>query len=179
MRDPFLQAYTQQKKNAKGRGVEFLISFDEWKGVWLTSGKLAERGRGAAKYCMCRIGDAGPYAVGNVFIDLGAKNVSDGNIGKTDSLATRAKKSASMTGMKHPWCAGAKNVMHRPEVKAKLSAKIGGANHYKAIGVTTPQGFFPTAKSAAEATGVKQSTVEWRARYKKFGFSYGNIFAVA
>jgi hypothetical protein len=84
-----------------------------------------------------------------------------------------------MTGMKHPWNAGAKNVMHRPEIKAKLSAKIGGANHYKAIGVTTPQGFFPTAKSAAEATGVKQSTVEWRARYKKFGFSYGNIFTIS
>jgi len=27
--------------------------------------------------------------------------------------------------------------------------------------------------------GIKKPTVEWRARHKKFGFSYGNNLAIA
>jgi hypothetical protein len=63
--------------------------------------------------------------------------------------------------------------MHRPEVKAKITAACGGANHYRAVGVTTPSGFFVTAKAAAIALGIPRTTVEWRARYNKSGFSQG------
>lgn len=149
----------------------FLLTLDQWKQIWFASGKWDQRGRGADKYCMCRIGDAGAYEMGNVFIELGAKNVSDGNIGKSDSQETRRRKSIAMTGIPHPWSAGANNPMHRPEVKAKITAAIGGANHYKQRGVITPSGYFVTAKAAAEALGMKKPTVEWRARHNKFGFS--------
>ena len=179
IKNQHLKAYTQQKSNAKQRGVEFFITFEEWKQVWLDSGKWDERGRGAEKFCMCRIGDVGCYSVANVFIGLGKHNVRDGNIGKLDSNETRQKKSQSMRGKPHLWSVGDKNPMHRPEVKAKLSAKIGGANHYKAIGVTTPEGFFPTAKQAAIALDIKKSTIEWRARNNKYGFTYGNNLAIA
>lgn len=170
-RDLFRQAYTQHKGNAKTRGVPFLLTFEEWKEIWLASGKWEQRGRGAEKYCMCRMGDAGAYEVGNVFIDRNARNISDGNKGKPDSPETRAKKSAALVGKPKPWAQGQGNPMHRPEVKAAMSAAIGGAKHYKQRGVVTPQGYFVTAKEAAAALGMSKSTVEWRAKHKKLGFA--------
>ena len=168
-----------QKSNARTRKILFLLTFEQWLELWSASGKLEQRGRGANKFCMCRIADVGPYEFDNVFIGTGRENVRDGNLGKLDSDETRQKKSQSMRGKPHPWSVGGKNPMHRPEVKAKLSAKIGGANHYKAIGVTTPEGFFPTAKQAAIALDIKKSTIEWRARNNKYGFTYGNNLAIA
>ena len=177
--DPFKKAYSQHKSNAKRRGVKFLLSFDQWKDIWLLSGFWEQRGRGSDKYCMCRYNDCGSYEINNVFIMTNAKNVHDGNIGKHDSQETKNKKSIAAKGKKNPWSAGDKNPMHRPEVKIKMSLVIGGANHYNAIGVTTPDGFYPTAKAAAGALGIKKSTVEWRAKHNKFGFSYGNNLAIA
>lgn len=175
----FLKVFKAQKSNAKTRGIPFLLTFKQWLAIWTESGKLDQRGRGAKKFCMCRHGDAGPYEVGNVFIGTGRENVRTGNLGKEMTQEVRDKISKANIGKPHPWSAGDKNPMHRPDVKAKISAAIGGANHYKAIGVTTPQGFFPTAKAAAEALGMKKPTVEWRARHNKFGFSYGNNLAIA
>lgn len=172
MRDPYRKAYTQQKCNAKQRGVPFLLSFEEWKTIWLGSNKWDERGRGAAKYCMCRIGDAGAYEVGNVFIGLGAKNVRDGNLGKFDSDITRAKKSASLTGKPHPWSAGTNNVMHRPEVKAKISAATSGGKHYSARAVITPFGSFDSGTDAAIALNIPKPTIYWRCKYQKSGFAF-------
>ena len=171
MSGTFEKAYSQQKSNAKARGVEFNISFEDWKSVWLESGKWADRGRGKGKYCMCRVGDSGAYEVGNVFIGLNEQNISDGNVGKVMADETKRKISEAHTGKTHDWSRGDKNPMHRPEVKAKMSAAIGGANHYNQRGVVTPEGYFVTAKAAAEALGIKKSTVEWRARHNKFGFS--------
>lgn len=165
--------YTTHKSNAKRRGIEFNLTFEQWIDIWEKSGKWNERGRGADKYCMCRIGDKGAYSLDNVFIGQGKQNVSNGNIGKPDSEETKRKKSQAAKGKKHPWSKGNKNVMHRPDVKAKISLAIGGANHYKAIGVTTPNGYFDTAKQAAQALGINKSTVEWRSKHNKFGFSYG------
>jgi len=175
----FLKAYRMQKSNARTRKIPFLLTFEEWLTIWNDSGKLAQRGRGANKFCMCRIGDTGPYVIGNVFIGTGRENVRAGNLGKEMTQEVRNKISKSNIGKPHEWSRGEKNPMHRPEVKAKMKELIGGANHYKAMGVTTPQGFFPTAKIAAEAIGIKKPTVEWRARHKKFGFSYGNNLAIA
>jgi len=178
-KDPYKKAYSQHKSNAKTRNIEFKLTFDEWKQIWVDSGKWDQRGRGANKYCMCRIGDLGCYEIGNVFIGLGKINVSDGNLGKPDSEKTKLKKSKALSGKPKPWAVGLKNPMHRPEVKAKFSASISGGKHYNAIGVTTPEGFFATAKLAANALGIKKSTIEWRAKNQKFGFSYGNNLAIA
>ena len=82
MRDRFQKLYAQHKSNAKRRGIPFLLTLDQWKTVWLDSGKWNQRGRGIDNYCMCRVGDAGAYEVGNVFIDLHQRNVSSGSLGK-------------------------------------------------------------------------------------------------
>jgi hypothetical protein len=167
----FLKMYKAQKSNARTRGISFMLTFEQWMAIWTESGKLHLRGRGAEKFCMCRNNDVGSYEVGNVFIGTGRENVKAGNLGKLDSDETRKKKSQSMRGLSHPWSVGEKNPMHRPEVKAKISAKISGANHYKQRGVNTPQGYFVTAKAASIALSIPKPTVEWRARYNKFGFS--------
>lgn len=71
-------AYRAQRKNARVRGIGFLLTFSEWLQVWRESGKLDERGRTGGCYVMSRRGDVGPYAIGNVFIQLHAENVKEG-----------------------------------------------------------------------------------------------------
>jgi hypothetical protein len=71
------QRFSIQRSGAARRGVGWKLTFDEWWKIWQDSGHWEGRGRGSRKYCMCRIGDAGPYAVGNVFIGTNAENVAD------------------------------------------------------------------------------------------------------
>jgi len=174
-RSTLIGKYKMQQRNATDRGIPFLLTYEEWLKVWNDSGKLEQRGRGADKFCMCRVGDLGSYEVGNVFIGTGRENVRAGNLGKPVPQEVRDKISKSNTGKPHLWCTGDKNPMHRPEVKAKMSAKTGGENHYKQRGVNTPQGYFVTAKAASEALGIPKPTIEWRAKYNKFGFSLPNL----
>jgi len=168
----FLKMYKAQKSNAKTRGVNFLLTFEQWLAIWTESGKLDRRGRGADKFCMCRNGDIGPYEVGNVFIGTGRENVRAGNLGKLDSDETRQKKSQSMRGIPHPWCVGENNPMHRPEVKVKISEKISGSKHYAARTVQTPQGIWGSAVECAKALNMPKPTVEWRCKNQKSGFAY-------
>ena len=172
MRDVFRKLYTQHKSNAKRRGIDFLLTLDEWKSIWLESGKFDQRGKGAEKYCMCRIGDVGAYEVGNVFIELGKKNVSDGNIGKHFSEEHKAKISESNKGKPHFWCAGENNPMHKPEVKAKVSLAIGGSNNYRAKAVISPFGCFGSTTEASKELGIPAVTIQWRCRNSKAGWSY-------
>jgi DNA-binding CsgD family transcriptional regulator len=81
-----LRAYLNQKYNAKRRGIGWDISLWDWWQVWQRSGKWGQRGRGQG-YVMCRRGDEGPYAVGNVFIAPAADN-SSRRKGKKSGLPT-------------------------------------------------------------------------------------------
>lgn len=67
--------YSSQKYNAKKRGIEFILTYEEWLKIWEDSGHLDERS--ANGYCMCRFKDEGPYAVGNVYIALASCNKRD------------------------------------------------------------------------------------------------------
>lgn len=173
-RDIYRKAYTQHKSNAKSRGVEFLFAFEQWRDWWIATGKWEQRGRGCGKYCMRRHGDVGPYSIDNVFCGLNEENVRDGNVGKVDSAETRQKKSEALSGKPKPWAAGANNVMHRPEVKAKMSAAISGGKHYAAKMVATPYGIWTSAVEAAKCIGIPVPTVNWRCKHNKLGFSYLN-----
>ena len=70
--------YYQHKCSAKRRGIPFHLTFEEWMEVWGSKYEL----RGAGGYVMCRNGDTGPYAVGNVFIATGADNTRDADPAK-------------------------------------------------------------------------------------------------
>jgi hypothetical protein len=58
------KAYTQQKGDAKKRGIEFKLTFEEWSNWW---GKdFQNRGVGANKLVMGRHGDVGAYELSNI-----------------------------------------------------------------------------------------------------------------
>jgi hypothetical protein len=87
----YYKAYRHCKYDAKNRGIDFLLTFEEWLAIWEDSGYLAERGCRRGQYVMARFGDEGPYIVGNVEIILATQNVSAGRRGKKASPQTRAK----------------------------------------------------------------------------------------
>lgn len=80
-------AFVWQRNHANCRGVEWKMKFWEWYSVWQESGKWEERGRGAGRYCMCRMGDEGAYELGNVYI---GSVVHNSTMGRT--LAHERKK---------------------------------------------------------------------------------------
>jgi len=69
--------YIAHISNAKTRGIEFELTFDEWLGIWEKSGKFSQRGKKKGQYVMARFGDIGPYAVGNVKIILCSENIQE------------------------------------------------------------------------------------------------------
>lgn len=61
-------AYKYQRRSAKTRGIEYHLTLaDFWK-IWKDSGKWEFMGRGRGRYCLTRVNDKGPYAVGNVVV---------------------------------------------------------------------------------------------------------------
>jgi hypothetical protein len=83
--DP-LRAFRQHKAGAAKRGIGFDLSFSEWWGIW--EAHYHNRGTRSGQMVMARMGDVGPYAVGNVSIKTSIANVresfgySDGDIAR-------------------------------------------------------------------------------------------------
>jgi hypothetical protein len=71
--------YIRHKMNAKARGVPFQLTYRQWLAVWTLSGKWRRRGREPRQYVMCRKGDRGAYAIGNVYIATNAYNMREAN----------------------------------------------------------------------------------------------------
>ena len=83
--------YNQQKANAKARGVEFKLTFQEWWGWWQATGHYHERGKGAGKYVMARHNDAGPYELGNIYACTQEVNAVHAHKGKKLPEAVKEK----------------------------------------------------------------------------------------
>lgn len=66
--------FAHQRGAAKQRGIEWLLTFEEWMGIWDASGKFHLRGKQAHQYVMARRGDVGPYSADNVFICSASQN---------------------------------------------------------------------------------------------------------
>lgn len=71
------RCYLEQRRNSITRGIRWEINFPDWCRLWDESGKWEERGRGKNGYCMSRVGDSGPYKIGNVEIVSNAENIKD------------------------------------------------------------------------------------------------------
>lgn len=71
--------FAKHRQNAYSRGVEFLLTFDEWWNIWQRSGHWAKRGNRSGRYVMARHNDEGPYKRGNVAIELFNANVATRN----------------------------------------------------------------------------------------------------
>ena len=62
--------YLTHRQSAKRRGIVFNIQFADWFALWEPYLNLTD----GVRYCMCRTGDKGAYAVGNVRIDTARNN---------------------------------------------------------------------------------------------------------
>lgn len=71
------ERFRNQKNQAMHRGIRWMLTFPQWLGLWNESGKWEQRGLGRDLYCMARVGDTGPYSLGNVYITTCAANVAD------------------------------------------------------------------------------------------------------
>lgn len=65
-------AYFHQKAGAKQRGIGFELSFEEWVAWW--GDDIDRRGTMRDELQMCRKGDKGPYALGNIYKGTAQEN---------------------------------------------------------------------------------------------------------
>lgn len=65
--------YSQQKENARRRGIVWLFSYTEWEEFW--GGDYLERS--LSGLMMCRYKDQGPYSSGNCYKGTPSQNVQD------------------------------------------------------------------------------------------------------
>lgn len=93
---------SRRNPDRNGHKIEVKLTFEEWLQIWLDSGKLHLRGRGAGKFCMGRHDDLGDYEVGNVSIVPWEQNSADAKRGRPVKQATRDKMSAQRKGVAKP-----------------------------------------------------------------------------
>jgi hypothetical protein len=97
---------------------------------------------------MCRPGDQGPYAIGNVVIALCANNTREAWLGRKHSAETRAKISIAAkmdVGRKAP-----KSAEHRAKISATLKGRVLSPEH--------------RVKTVAAILARKPASAETRAR---------------
>lgn len=82
--------FVRQRSNAKQRGIDWQLTFEEWMDIWNSSGKWGERGNKG--YVMARNFDTGPYAVDNVKIVKTEINSGDSYEGSLYFYTNKYKK---------------------------------------------------------------------------------------
>jgi len=104
-----------QKWCAGRRGIDWKMSFEEWIKIWKDSGHYEQRGPYKGQFVMSRVGDQGPYEIGNVYINTCEGNhieankgktlteehkekIRQVNLGKTRSIESRQKQSQNSIG---------------------------------------------------------------------------------
>ena len=130
----YKQRYFEHRQNANHRGIPFELTFDEWLHIWQDSGKWQLRGKGKGSYVMSRVGDTGPYKVGNVYINNQEDNASEG-ASKPRTTQHANAISVALTGKKKSAIAVAKNAisqLSRPKYTCQHCDKlISGAGNLK------------------------------------------------
>lgn len=89
--NPDKRAWQLHRNNAKQRGIEFKLTFEEWFCWWMETGHYMERGREVGKYVMGRKGDKGAYELGNIECVLANENSRAPHAGKPKSEEWKAK----------------------------------------------------------------------------------------
>ena len=114
------EKYWNQKAQARLRGIDFTLTFEQWWDIWQQSGKWEQRGRKKDQYVMSRIGDNGGYTFGNVFIQSNADN-------NRDAAPNRNYTKKSFEN-RIPWNKGKKTGPLPDNVKGKISLKLKGVS---------------------------------------------------
>jgi hypothetical protein len=85
----YKRIYTEQKRRAGTRGIEWQFSFETWLDWWGPDIEL--RGRKKGQLVMARTGDIGPYSPDNVRKATAEGNIIEGHLGKNQSEITKKK----------------------------------------------------------------------------------------
>jgi hypothetical protein len=84
--------YSIQKTHGRlGRRAITELTPEEFCAIWWESGHWYERGKTLASYQMCRKGDSGNYAMGNVRIDTMRANLDDSSLNTSESMRVKRK----------------------------------------------------------------------------------------
>ena len=86
LRNTPIKKFNDHKAMAKRRGINFLLTFEEWWDIWEKSGKWDQRGRKRGQFVMSRNNDIGAYEIGNVLIQSQDKNMSQAQTGKKHTI---------------------------------------------------------------------------------------------
>lgn len=86
-------AYYTHKSHAKRRGIEFLLTFEQWLDIW--GNKIEQRGVRSWQLGMCRINDSGPYAVGNMYLGTPARNGASRRMASENRLGSGSRYAIS------------------------------------------------------------------------------------
>lgn len=147
------RAYRGQKSRAKGRGIAFLFTFEQWSEWWLTDDRWSRRGRKGGQLVMARHGDAGPYAPDNVACISPNQNSRDHIMTPEHRAAFRALPR---------------------RLRGHSNLAIFGARHPRARAVVTPTRTYRCAAEAARAFEISRQYAAWLARTKSDGWRYAD-----
>jgi len=86
--DTTFKKYLLHKSSAKSRGIEFDLTFDEWKSIW--GFHIENRGTRANQLGMLRTRDEGGYSVGNVRLGTPKENQQERSVALKVSKAQSA-----------------------------------------------------------------------------------------
>lgn len=150
-----LAAYKVQYANARQRGIPFEMTLAEWWGLWSQDDNWSYRGTNGL--VMARIGDQGPYKIGNVEI-----------VHCTVNLQSVARATRRAAGRK----AWATRIARDPDYRSKMPLYQTGAGHPRSKPVLTPMGRFGSAAEAARAHGITGSAASMNAKYQLRGWRY-------
>ena len=135
------------REDKKGKQIQFKLTFEEWLDIWMSSGKMDQMGRSKGMYVMSRRNDLGDYEVGNVFIQLNEKNLSEGHRGLSKNRGDHTIR---------------KGEVHTEETKAKMSAAHKGFKYQKPnTPIMTPAGQFSCIKEACEYLGITSPAIHY------------------
>ena len=136
-----LGKFEQQRRQAKHRGIDWFLTFDEWTSIWEASGKWLLRGKKKGQYVMARTGDVGPYSAGNVYICLSSENHSHAHSnGRIQKRTTEQNRSAQSNRKARGWT-------YRSKAKSPYQVMYGN----KYIGCFTSQEEAEAAYANAKA----------------------------
>jgi hypothetical protein len=150
---PQTVAFETQRRNAKQRGIPFLMTFEEWWDWWQVDDRWARRGRRKGCLVMARFGDVGPYAIGNIYCSECIDNLRLGyRIGGGGAKAAAARRLTDDFA----------HLRDRP-------------NHPKRRPVVSPAGAFPSIALAAKANRLTAHYAQKLASQAIKGWSYAEV----
>jgi len=132
-----------QKNEARLRGVEWNLTFEQWDQWWMSNGvdKNFSTKHSADQLCMCRQGDTGPYSLENIYCATRRQNAID----------NRKNNSYGLSGNKNP-------KFGKPAVNSR--------------NVLTPFGKFSSQAAAGRELGINVSTLKTLIKNKPQEYSY-------